>query len=162
MSICGQRRRRAAQYGRFVTRLEIRLGSREETAILAVRDGARKQSGGGERGPLPPPALASVLRVGRLAVKASPAAAWRRRFSPCRRSIAGQPVAVGAEGHAMAAVCPFEGEQFLAGLGIPHLHFAALTDRRLPSGLKPRRCLPSLEAEEFLTGLTSTACTCAP
>jgi hypothetical protein len=35
----------------------------------------------GEREPLPPPALASVQRVGPFAVKVSPAAAWRPRSS---------------------------------------------------------------------------------
>ena len=65
-------------------------------------------------------------------------------------SRAGQAVAVRAEGHAVdRAAVPLEGEEFLAGLGIPHLHRlvrqTALA-RRLPSGLKAtlltRRCAP--------------------
>ena len=45
-----------------------------KTAILAARGGVRKQAGGQEREPLPPLSFASVLRVSRLAIKASPAA----------------------------------------------------------------------------------------
>ena len=50
---------------------------------------------------------------------------------------AGQAFAVRAEGHAVATA--LEGEEFLAGLGIPHLHDLVCRSplaRRLPSGLK--------------------------
>jgi hypothetical protein len=43
-----------------------------------------------------------------------------------------EPVAVWAERHLMALVAPFEGEEFLAGLRIPHLH---LTIRTTPGCL---------------------------
>jgi len=52
--------------------------SRENSAILAARGDTAEQNGGGKHDQLPPPAFVSVLRVGPLAVNASPAAAWRR------------------------------------------------------------------------------------
>src|SRR5579871_6931141 len=80
-----------------------------------------KASGGGQREPLPPPAAASVRRVGPL----------RSRFLRQRRGVvdrhratlhaAGQVVAVGAEGDAETTVdgagtTARDGEQFGAGL----------------------------------------------
>src|SRR5579884_1661107 len=54
-------------------------------------------------------------------VTASPVAAWRPRSSLRRLPQRAQPVAIRAEGDALAS--PLESEQLLAGLRIPHLHF---------------------------------------
>src|SRR5436190_21171393 len=61
-----QARCREREKGRLMTRPRNRtriMSSREETSILAARVGVRVDNGGGMRGPLPPPAFASVRRL---------------------------------------------------------------------------------------------------
>src|SRR4051812_48720432 len=79
-SICVPEKRSISEQYRKLVDL---TGFSGKTTVFAMRNGLRKYDGDGKLGLLPPPALASVLRLGRLAVKASPVAEWRRRSSPC-------------------------------------------------------------------------------